>query len=409
MKLKSRKAALYLSMAIVFLMMPILPATVGASTTNELKGKTANVEDNERTASYVENVRSVVASSNDETNHMKKSLFNGKAVASVSPYLEVKASDDESSETVGKLFENSIADVLENDGDWTKISSGNLTGYVRTEVLCFDEEAESVAKLVTSVSAITIKDDVSVYANTTDNAEIINVLEDGAEVTPINYIGEYMAVRLSDETIAYIVKDNVSVEYGFNVGMTNEEEEAILAAKEAARLKAEEDARAAEAARVAAAEAKKAKEEALKQQVLANTQNGTDFTYNPTMVISDDELWLLACIVDWESGWESYEGKLAVANVVLNRVRSSGYANTVSGVVYARGQFGGVLTSSGDISSSFATRLENGPRTTECMEAAMAALSGVNNIEGYTSFISTSSANYSAYPIYTIIGSHCFH
>lgn len=40
------------------------------------------------------------------------------------------------------------------------------------------------------------------------------------------------------------------------------------------------------------------------------------------MSVSDDDIWLMACIIDWEAAYQPYAGKLAVANVILNRVRS---------------------------------------------------------------------------------------
>ena len=103
------------------------------------------------------------------------------------------------------------------------------------------------------------------------------------------------------------------------------------------------------------------------------------------------------------------QGLPAVANVVLNRVRNSRYDNTITGVIYARSQFSGVSDGYGNASSTFQARLDAGPRTQECLEAAMEALSGVNNIGSYTSFRSVSIANYDAYSSFTIIGGHVFY
>lgn len=75
-----------------------------------------------------------------------------------------------------------------------------------------------------------------------------------------------------------------------------------------------------------------ATEEARRQKIIANTISGTDITYNPTMSVSDDDIWLMACIIDWEAGYQPYAGKLAVANVILNRVRSGHYPGTVTGL-----------------------------------------------------------------------------
>jgi len=411
MILKSRKVAIYFGLAIIMIMMPILPATITASTTRELK-QNASMDTNERTASYVETAKYMVAINKDADNNTIQCLFYGKAVASTESYVEVKSSPDNSSLTVGKLFEYNIADVLEQDDAWTMIRSGNLVGYVKSSMLCFDEEAQAVAQLETSITASVISDNTIVYSNNTDSALIINTFSAGTPVTPVEFFGDYIVVKLDDNTLGYIIKTYVSINYGFQNGLTIAEEEAKIAkeaAEEAARVKAAQEAQAAEEARIQAEAAEKARQEALRQQVIQRTKSGTDFTYNPTMQVSDNDIWLMACIIDWESGWQPYEGKLAVANIILNRVRSPRYPNTVSGVIYARNQFSGVCDSSGNISAKFAQRLAAGPRTDECVRAALQALSGVNNVSNFTAFISTGSANYSAYSDYMVIGDHCFY
>lgn len=75
------------------------------------------------------------------------------------------------------------------------------------------------------------------------------------------------------------------------------------------------------------------------------------------MSVSNEEIYLLACIIDWEAAYEPYEGKLAVANVVLNRVRSSNYPNSITGVIYQKSQFSGASDGAGGPSAKFRTDL----------------------------------------------------
>lgn len=56
-----------------------------------------------------------------------------------------------------------------------------------------------------------------------------------------------------------------------------------------------------------------------------------------------DELDLLARLVEAEAGAENYTGKLAVAAVVVNRLKNDQYANSLSGVIHDRGQFEPVM------------------------------------------------------------------
>ena len=58
---------------------------------------------------------------------------------------------------------------------------------------------------------------------------------------------------------------------------------------------------------------------------------------------TNKELHLLARLVYAESGGEPYDGKLATANVVVNRMQRKGY--TLREVVYQKGQFDGIRTS----------------------------------------------------------------
>lgn len=63
-------------------------------------------------------------------------------------------------------------------------------------------------------------------------------------------------------------------------------------------------------------------------------------------VSSSNEVDLLARLVYAEANGESYRGKVAVANVVLNRVESKQFPDTITGVIYQAGQFSPVTNGS---------------------------------------------------------------
>jgi len=84
------------------------------------------------------------------------------------------------------------------------------------------------------------------------------------------------------------------------------------------------------------------------------------------------DLALLAKLVEAEAGSEPYEGKLAVASVVMNRLHNGNYPDTVRGVIYAPGQFSPAGNGS----------LERETPSKDSVKAAKAALSGENNVPG---------------------------
>jgi len=83
---------------------------------------------------------------------------------------------------------------------------------------------------------------------------------------------------------------------------------------------------------------------------------------------------LLAALIQCEAGGESYEGKLAVGSVVMNRVYSSHFPNTVAGVIYQGGQFSPVASGRLDLALSV------GRATADCYRAADEAMSGITNV-----------------------------
>lgn len=87
------------------------------------------------------------------------------------------------------------------------------------------------------------------------------------------------------------------------------------------------------------------------------------------------DLNLLAAIIYCEAGNQSREGKVAVGAVVLNRVASASFPNSISEVVYQAGQF--TPAYSGALASALASGVPS-----DCVEAAQAALNGENPVGG---------------------------
>lgn len=114
-------------------------------------------------------------------------------------------------------------------------------------------------------------------------------------------------------------------------------------------------------------EEQKAREDAARLEAIK--QQEQEDTSGVVYVPADSDLYLLGAIIQCESDGEPYEGKLAVGSVVLNRVKSSYFPNTISGVIYQSGQFSPVA------SGRLAYRLEAGVNSI-CLQAAQEVLNG---------------------------------
>lgn len=115
---------------------------------------------------------------------------------------------------------------------------------------------------------------------------------------------------------------------------------------------------------------KKLEEELRLSQLAANAawRSLADVTF------ADGDRKLLANIIYCEAGSEPYEGKLAVGAVVINRVLSAKFPDTVVGVIYQKGQFS--PAQSGRLELALAADLANA----DCYKAADEAMAGKNNI-----------------------------
>jgi len=230
-------------------------------------------------------------------------------------YVRTTPSDD--GEIAGKLRKGDMARVesLTNNG-WYQITSGNLTGYIKVDV---------------SLTGQSCKD----YAQ--------------------------------------------AVGYNGSTGITVAEEEAAIAAFNAAI----EEAARQEAAKKAAASAS------------SNSSSNVSSTQKSSYSAGADEVTLLAAIVEKEAGGSGYQGMLAVASVVMNRVRSSSYPDTVEGVIGQKGQFTGGISGLSNI-------ISRGP-SSAAIRAAEAALAGEDIVDGKVSFRSSSTGHSG-----TVIGDNVF-
>ena len=115
---------------------------------------------------------------------------------------------------------------------------------------------------------------------------------------------------------------------------------------------------------------------------------------------SDADLKLMAAIIEAEAGGEPYEGKVAVGTVVMNRVMSSKFPNTLSGVIYQTNQFQPVRN------GHLALILERGPNET-CIQAARQVLGGYRS-GNWLFFMTKYWADYYGFTGYSMIGNHAF-
>lgn len=260
-------------------------------------------------------------------------------MANVQNALNVRSDASEEASKVGKLYKDCGGTILERRDGWTKLQSGNIIGWASDEYLLFGEEANALANDVGRMIATVNTETLRVRTEPNAEAGVLGLLPGGEIVEALSQEDGWVCIDYEGED-GYVSSEYVNLDFQIDAGETMEEIQA--------REEAEKEA---------------------KRHV-----NYGAYTTDA------DTTMLLAALVQCEAGGESYDGQLAVAAAVMNRVRSGAYPDSIHGVIYASGQFTPALN--GKVNALY----ESGKIKATCIQAAEEAISGVSNIGSATHF-----------------------
>ena len=308
-------------------------------------------------------------------------MASGIGVIDAKDMLDIHAEANRASAVVGQVMEDGHVAILAKYNDWVQIQAGEIAGWVPAENLVETEisNEEAVAaneQVIAERTGATASED-EFFAEEEVQQDETAALQAEASKAAQNEIEEVQAAEEAARIEAEAQAKAAAEEAARAEAEAKAAAEAQAAAEEAARLEAEAQAKAAEeAAQLAAeAQAKAAAEEAARIAAEAQ-QAALAAQAAQTAAISAEELKLLANIIYCEAGSESYVGKVAVGNVIMNRVKSASQPNTITEVVYAKGQFSPVRN------GSLQRALSSDKADAACYQAAIEALAGAQPVGG---------------------------
>lgn len=148
-------------------------------------------------------------------------------------YIRKKASAE--SKALGKLYAKNVGTVLSKKGDWYKIKSGSVTGYVSSDYVKVGDEklAKKAGRRVALVNTETLK----VRTKASKKAEVIGLVPEGDDLTVVDEsIDGWVGVSTEDGD-GYVSSDYVALSTEYTYAESNAEEKARLK-KEAEERKA---------------------------------------------------------------------------------------------------------------------------------------------------------------------------
>lgn len=314
--------------------------------------------------------------------------------------LDIHAEADGGSEVVGQVMDEGHVAILAKGDGWVQIQAGDIVGWVPAENLIETEISNEEAVAANEEVIGELAEEAAQEGEAADDSEALEeeaVTESeavDAEPGDAENISDTTAAEDAADAEAFAREVAVSAqkaelqkEQAEAVQRAQKEAEALAKAQQEAAARAREQAEAqakaaAEQARIQAEAAARAQAEAaaaaqLKAQqeaAQAEAAKAAEAARRQAILdangITEEDLYLLANIIYCEAGCEPYIGKVAVGNVVMNRVKSDRQPDTIEGVIYAKGQFSPVRNGSLD------RALRNGSADESCYQAALDALSG---------------------------------
>ena len=354
-----------------------------------------------------------------------------RAVANVAEAANIRAAASEDSTIVGYLTTAASADVIERGETWSLVISGGVEGYVKNEYLAFGEEAKNLASVYGSQGVKTYWDGVSLFAAPDGSSEVLATAAAGKEYEVISNDGSWVAVQMDDATVAYVPAEDVmettildravstgdaygdvssysdstgyddgnsytdssydtsyddgssytdsSYDTGYDDGSSYTDSSYDTSYDDGSSYTGSSY----DTSYDDGSSYTDSSYDDGSSYTDSSSDNNTSYEDNSgsssttdtsASTASSSDRELLAGLIYCEAGNQSWDGKVAVGAVVLNRVASSSFASTIKGVIYESGQFS--PAGSGWLDSVIA----NGSIPSSCYDAADAALAGENPI-----------------------------
>ena len=188
------------------------------------------------------NIKADEKDTTNETNTATESKYANKAVADIysTTTLNIRKKGSINAKIVGKMKKGNIATVLKKGSEWSKVRSGNVTGYVKNQYLVFGDEIENFAKQNVKKVAKIQTETLRVRKKASTDSKIVTLVSEDDKLKVKKQTNDWAKVKVDGQT-GYVSKDYAKVTYSFgkakSMKQIQAEQEAKKRAEEAARNK----------------------------------------------------------------------------------------------------------------------------------------------------------------------------
>lgn len=158
--------------------------------------------------------------------------YENIGIANVNQYVNIRSEARSDAESLGKLYANGAATVIETLDGWYKVTSGNVTGYIAEEYLIVGDIA--VCEAASTKKAVVTAETLKLRKSASTDAGVYTLLSAGNKATVLDESTEgWVKVKYGSYT-GYLSTDYVTIETVFTYAESKEEEAARLEEEAAA-------------------------------------------------------------------------------------------------------------------------------------------------------------------------------
>ena len=133
--------------------------------------------------------------------------------------LNIREVPEEMGHVVGKLPANAGCEILSVEGDWLKISSGKVEGYVVSEYILQGDDAYEAATKIAALMGTALGSGINVRTEPNTECSVMFQMPTGEEIEVLEEMGEWTKVSVDDEE-GYVFSEYLDVEMKLPSAMT---------------------------------------------------------------------------------------------------------------------------------------------------------------------------------------------
>lgn len=151
-------------------------------------------------------------------------MFQNLGLANISDFVNIRSKASTNSKVVGKLFTAGVVTIQAIDGEWAKVTSNKVSGYIKTEYLYTGEKAISFAEKTYKKYAKVTCNTLNIRSGPGEDYAIITKAPIGEEYEIVDIFDEWIQIKLKDSTSkAYVSKNYVDYVFNFKYAKTLDE------------------------------------------------------------------------------------------------------------------------------------------------------------------------------------------